>query len=143
MKMEITKEKLEKDSDIEGSYKITVQFNNEKIDLRLDPDDVTIEETLILVNKIMVNFEFYEKKATNVIVRDFLDNYNENWADEEDGFPQLNEQEFRNNLELDGINFLSKDSVDIFYKENGMFGNHSLIAQSFDGENFDNSTMFG
>ncbi len=141
--MKITKEKLEKDSDIEGSYKITVQFNAKNIDLRLDPGDVTIEETLILANKIMADIELYEKKAMNVIVRDFLDNYNENWADEEDGFPKLDEPAFRKNLELNSINFLSKDSVDIFYKENGMFGNHSLIAQSFDGENFDDSTMFG
>ncbi|WP_298472927.1 DUF2262 domain-containing protein [uncultured Maribacter sp.] len=141
--MKITKEKLEIDSDIEGSYKITVQYNTKNIDLRLDPDDVTIEETLTLANKIMVNFEIYEKKAMNVIVRDFLDNYNENWADEENGFPKLDEPAFRNNIELKAINFLSKDSINIFYKENGMFGNHSLIAQSFDGENFDNTTMFG
>ncbi len=141
--MEITKEKLQKDLDIEGSYKISVELNNKIIDIRLDPDDVTIEETIMLANKILKNFQFYEKKATSVIVRDFLDNYNENWADDEDGFPRLNEKAFRNNLELNGINFLSKDSIDIFYTENGMFGNHSLIAQSFDGENFDHSTMYG
>ncbi|SEL08546.1 hypothetical protein SAMN04487910_1668 [Aquimarina amphilecti] len=141
--MKITKEKLDKDLDIEGSYKIIVTLNTKKIDLRLDPDDATIEETIVLANKLLENFEFYEKKAKDAIVRDFLDNYNENWADEKNGHPQLEEQGFRNNLELNGINFLSKDSIDVFYNENGMFGNHSLIAQSFDGENFDDSTMYG
>ncbi len=141
--MEITKEKLEKDLEVEGSYKITVEFKTKRINLRLDPDDVSIEETILLANKFLGKFEFYEKKAKDVIIRNFLDNYNENWADDEDGFPQLDEQGFRNNLELNGINFLSKDSIDIFYSENGMFGNHSLIAQSFDGENFDDSTMYG
>ncbi|WP_299214195.1 DUF2262 domain-containing protein [uncultured Aquimarina sp.] len=141
--MVITKEKLEKDLHIEGSYKITVKLKTKKIDLRLDPDDASIEETISLANKFLDNFEYYEKKAMDIIIRDFLDNYNENWADDEDGFSQLDEQGFRNNLELNTINFLSKDSIDIFYNENGMFGNHSLIAQSFDGENFDDSTMYG
>ncbi len=141
--MEITKEKLEKDSDIEGSFIAKLIWNNKKIDLRLDPDDVTIEETLVLANKIIGEFGMYFKKAEDTIVNDFLENYNENWSDSKNGYPKLNELEFRCNLELNGVNFLSKDCVDIFFNENGMFGNHSLIAQSFDGENFDNSTMFG
>ncbi|MBW1297654.1 DUF2262 domain-containing protein [Aquimarina litoralis] len=141
--MEITKDILEKDVNIEGAHKATVELKGRKIELRLDPDDVSIEETLSLANRLLNNFELYEKKATDTIVKSFLDNYNENWADDEDGFPQLDEKAFRNNLELKGINLLSKDSIDIFYSENGMFGNHSLIAQSFDGENFDDATMYG
>jgi hypothetical protein len=46
-------------------------------------------------------------------------------------------------LTLNSIAFLSESSVDFFYTENGMFGNHYLIAQTFDGENFENATMYG
>ncbi|MGD1841032.1 MAG: DUF2262 domain-containing protein [Thermonemataceae bacterium] len=141
--MKITKEILKIDPNIEGSFIVEFIWNDRKIDLRLDPDDVSIEETLALANKIIGNFEIYFKKAEDVIVNDFLDNYNENWSDSENGYPILNEVEFRSNLEISGINFLSKDCVDIFFNENGMFGNHSLIAQSFDGENFEDSTMYG
>jgi hypothetical protein len=141
--MKITKEILKKGPDIEGSFIVEFIWNNRKIDLRLDPDDVSIDETITLTNKIIGDFGNYFKKAEDVIVNDFLDNYNENWSDSENGYPELSELEFRNNLELNGINFLSKDCVDIFFNENGMFGNHSLIAQSFDGENFEDSTMYG
>ena len=141
--MKITKEILKMDLDIEDSYIVEFIWNDRKIDLRLDPDDVSIEETLILANKIIGEFEIYFKKAEDTIVNDFLKNYNENWSDNENGYPKLNEMEFRNNLKVSGINFLSNDCIDIFFTENGMFGNHSLIAQSFDGENFENSTMYG
>ncbi len=141
--MEITREILKKDPDIESSFIVEFVHNDKKIDLRLDPDDVSIDDTLILANRIIEDFKNYLKKAEDVIVKDFLDNYNENWSDIENGYPKLNELEFRDNLELNGINFLSKDCVDIFFTENGMFGNHSLIAQSFDGVNFEDSTMFG
>jgi len=141
--MKITKNILEKNPDIEGFYKTIFWFRGKKINIGLDPDEVSIEETIMLANKILQNFEYYEKKAKDKIVDDFIDNYNENWADEEEGYSRLDEQAFRNNLELNGINFLSKDGIDVFYHENGMFGNHSLIAQAFDGENFDSSMMFG
>ena len=141
--MKITKEILKKDPNIEGGFITEFIWNNKKIDLSLDPDDVSIDETIKLTNKIIGDFGNYFKKAEDVIVNEFLDNYNENWSDSEKGYPELSELEFRNNLELNGINFLSKDCVDIYFNENGMFGNHSLIAQSFDGENFEDSTMFG
>jgi hypothetical protein len=55
----------------------------------------------------------------------------------------LDEKVFGKNLTLYSVGFLSYSSIDLYYSENGMFGNHSLIAQSFDGENFDHATMFG
>lgn len=141
--MKIIKDILKKDSNSDDCYRVTVAFNFKKINLSIDPGDSTLDDMIVLVNKILVNFDFYEKKATDVIVRDFLDNYNANWADEEGGYPQLNEQAFRRKLEIVAIHFYSNDLIDMFYNEGGMFGNHSLIAQSYDGESFDDTTMFG
>ena len=56
--------------------------------------------------------------------------------------PELNDKEFSENLRLDGITFTSDSLVDFYFNENSMFGNHSLVAQSFDGENFEHATMF-
>ncbi|WP_298538873.1 DUF2262 domain-containing protein [uncultured Aquimarina sp.] len=141
--MKLTKEILKQDPDIEDSFITEFIFNDKKIKLRLDPDDVSIDDTLILANNMLENFDVYFKNAEDIIVKDFLDNYNENWSDSENGFPELNEQGFRDKLELSAINFLSKDSIDVFFNESGMFGNHSLIAQSFDGVNFEDTTMYG
>ena len=141
--MNITKATLKQNPNIAGAFSTEVVYNHQKINLGLDADDATIEETLLLANRILENLEAYIKKAEDIIVKDFLKNYNENWSDADNGYPELNEQEFRNNLTVKAINFLSKDGVDIFFDENGLFGHHTLIAQSFDGENFEDTTLFG
>jgi hypothetical protein len=139
----ITLENLQKNRNIKNAYQTEVLIDGQKIKISIDPDDVDLEKTSALANKIMSNFELYEAKARKRIVLNYLDNYNENWREEEDDEPELTESEFSQNLILYSIAFLSDASVDIFYSENGMFGNHSLIAQSFDGENFENATMYG
>jgi hypothetical protein len=139
----ITLENLRKKPNLKNAYQTEVLIDGHKIKISIDPDDVDLDKTIALANKIISNFELYETKARKRIVLNYLDNYNENWRDEEDDEPELNESEFSENLTLYSISFLSDASVDIFYSENGMFGNHSLIAQSFDGENFENATMYG
>ena len=74
-RMKITKEILKIDPDVEGSFIVEFIWQDSKIDLRLDPDDVPIEETLTLANKIIGAFGIYLKKAEDIIVNDFLDNY--------------------------------------------------------------------
>jgi hypothetical protein len=139
----ITLENLRKNPNLKNAYQTEVLIDGQKIKISIDPDGVDLSKTIALANKIMSNFELYETKARKRIVLNYLDNYNENWRDEEDDEPELNESEFSENLTLNSISFLSDASVDIFYSENGMFGNHSLVAQSFDGENFETATMYG
>ena len=141
--MKITKQLLGEDPNLEGSYIVKFLYKNKDLELSLNPDDVDLEETISLANKILSDIERYESKARNQIVKDFLDNYNENWSDAEEGYPILSEEQFKSNLSLNGIHFLGNTNIDFFYEENGMFGNHSLIANSNDGENFDSSSMFG
>nr|WP_199002247.1 DUF2262 domain-containing protein [Flavobacterium sp. ASV13] len=139
----ITKENLKVNPNIENAYQTIVTINEQKIKISLDPDDVEIEKTIELANKIMGNFDFYEKKARQKIIEEYLNSYNEDWREEEEGEVKLDEKSFSKNLTLKSVSFLSDSCIDFFYSENGMFGNHSLIAQSFDGENFDDATMFG
>ena len=139
----ISKENLKVQSDNENIFQTTIAVNGQSIDISIDPDDVELENTIDLANKIVGNFELYESKARKIIIEEYLENYNENWRDEDEGEAELTEKEFSENLTLRSINFLSDSSVDFFYSENGMFGNHSLIAQSFDGENFEDTTMYG
>ena len=141
--MKLTLKDFKKDERLENTYNTELTIENKKIEISIDPDDVDIEKTIALANNILSHFSIHEANARKVVIDTYLDNYNENWADEEDGFPKMDREEFNSNLSLYAINFLSDSSVDFFYNDNGMYGNHSLIAQSFDGENFDNATMFG
>jgi hypothetical protein len=75
------------------------------------------------------------------VCTDALDNYNDKWRAED--APILSSDEFGKRLRLTHLGFLSRDSVDAFYDDDGMFGGHSLIAQSFDGEEFTDFTMYG
>ncbi len=137
----ILKENLKPQSDIENAFQTTIAIKGQNIDILIDPDDVELEKTIDLANKILNKFEFYESKAKRIIVQEYLELYNDTWRYEDE--PELEEKSFEANLTLIGITFLSDSSIDFFYSENGMFENHTLIAQSFDGENFEDATMFG
>ncbi len=137
----ILKENLKPQSDIENAFQTTIAIKGQNIDILIDPDDVELEKTIDLANKILNKFEFYESKAKRIIVQEYLELYNDTWRYEDE--PELDEKSFEANLTLIGITFLSDSSIDFFYSENGMFDNHTLIAQSFDGENFEDATMFG
>lgn len=139
----IKKENLKPNPDIENYFQTKINVNGQIIDISINPDDVEIEKTIGLANKIIEKFELYESKAKEIIIQEYLENYNDNWRDEDEGEPELDEKSFSKNLTLRSISFLSDSSVDFLYSENRMFGNHSLIAQSFDGENFKDAIMYG
>ncbi len=139
--MMVKKEDLTENKQVIGSFNAKVKVGNVMLPISLDPDDLRLEETLILANKNLKDFTKYESQAKDIIAEEFLENYNENWKEDEG--PILSKEEFLSNLILNGINFLSNECVDIFYSENGMFGDHSLITQSTDEEHFNDVIMFG
>ncbi|AEH01958.1 DUF2262 domain-containing protein [Lacinutrix sp. 5H-3-7-4] len=141
--MKITKNNLEKEPKLEGSYKIKLTFNDDTVVFRLSPDGASLSDILALANNVANNFNDYKQSATDAIVEDYFDNYNDNWADEDEGYPQLTKEAFISKLTITAINFTSTDLIDVFFNEDGMFGYHTLIAQSYDGETFKDTTMFG
>ncbi|WP_179335442.1 DUF2262 domain-containing protein [Winogradskyella costae] len=141
--MKITKDTLKKDPRSEDCYRTTILFGQNTIDISLNIEDLSLDDMIALGNLFLEDFEDKKNKATDEIVSAFYENYNENWADEDNGYPELSKPEFRQKLTITAIHFYAKDLIDVIYNEDGMFGNHYLIAQSYDGENFDDSTMFG
>ena len=139
----ITREDLKANQEIENAYQTTLTVNGQNLEVSIDPDDVELEKTIELANKIIGNFEFYDANARKKIIEEYLDTYNKTWIDEEEGYLELDDKTFNENLTLTSISFLSDSSIDFYYSENGMFGNHWLVAQSFDGENFDYAEMCG
>ncbi|WP_434036225.1 DUF2262 domain-containing protein [Formosa sp. 4Alg 33] len=128
---------------ISDAYKVTLACDLYKIDLHLDLGNASLDDMIAFANTILEDFVSFETKAKTAIVIDFLENYNENWADEEEGYPELTEETFKNNLEVTAIHFYYKDLIDVFYTENAMFGNHYLVTHSHDGKHFKDTTMFG
>ena len=141
--MKITKDTLKKDPRSEDCYRTTILFGQNTIDISLNIEDISLDDMIALGNLFLEDFEDKKNKATDEIVSAFYEKYNENWVDEDNGYPELSKPEFRQKLTITAIHFYAKDLIDVIYNEDGMFGNHYLIAQSYDGENFDDSTMFG
>lgn len=137
----ITKEILKPYEDLDDCYETSVKIMDRELKIIIDPDDADIEDAMKLANKVLADLQTYEAKAREKIIEDYLDVYNDNWTDENN--PKLNEQEFSDNLTLTNVSFGGEDSIEFFYAENDMFGGHSLIAISFDGETFEDVTLFG
>jgi hypothetical protein len=139
----LTKEKLKANPEIKGAYQTILRSNGLEIDVDLIPDDVALEKTIALANKLIENLEHYDHKAKQRLAEDFLKKYNDNYRSEKKGEPVLDEKAFLKQLTLIGMTIVSDNSVDFFYYENLLFGGQSLIAQSSDGENFEETTLFG
>lgn len=137
----VSKENLKPDPDLENVYLTTIDINSSVLKVLIDPDDMELEITIALANKIIGNFSKYEFNARKKIIEDFLDNYNENWREENE--PEIDENTFNQNLSLSSMAFLSDSCIDFYYSENGLFGDHTLVAQSFDGENFNDTDIQG
>lgn len=137
----LTKEILKPCEDLDDCYETSVKIMDRELKILIAPDDADIEDTMKLANKVLADLQTYETKAREKIIEDYLDVYNDNWTDENN--PELNEQEFSDNLTLTNASFGGEDSMEFYYTENDMFGGHSLIAISFDGENFEDVTLFG
>ncbi|MDW5289664.1 DUF2262 domain-containing protein [Formosa sp. PL04] len=101
--MNIIKDILKKDPNSESGYKLTLAFDGYKIKIHLDLGDVCLDDMIVLANMVLEDFDTFENKAKTAIVSNFLDNYNENWADEEEGYPLLTKDAFRNKLEVTAI----------------------------------------
>lgn len=129
--------KGESDGALEGVFK----FHGNEVTVCVDPEDEDIEVTLWLAEKFLSKLEEFEASAKAKLFEEMFGEYNEEWRQEKD--PILSEDTFLQKLTLVHIWFLGSDSVDFMYSEDGMFGGHSLIAQSFDGETYTNVQMYG
>lgn len=127
----------EPDGTLEGKF----TFQGAEVSVCIDPDDEEIDVTKWLAEKFLSDLETYEAKAKARLFEEMFDQYNENWRQE--GEPVLTKEQFLQNLTLVHIWFLGSDSVDFMYSDGDMFGGHSLIPQSFDGETFTYVQMYG
>ena len=132
---------LHKPDALEGDLEGNFIYKGNEVSISISPDDIPIEETLKLAKKFLSKLELYETKSLERVSEEYLPIYNEDWR--QDSAPILSKKEFFSNFTLIGLGFLSNDIVHFYFSENGMFGNHSIIPTSFDGENFTYVDMYG
>ena len=125
----------------DGSLLGSFEYKGQMVTINLDRDGEPAERNLALARKFLTDLPLYENAALERLYEDCFSMYNDDWRVEED--PILDKAQFLNRFTLNHIWFLSIDSVDFFYDDDGMFGNHSMIIQSFDGENFTHVQMYG
>ncbi len=116
-------------------------WNGRKVSMSVVPDEATLEDALALARRLLENFDDFSRRSKDELLKECFAMYNDDWRQE--GDPVLTAEEFLGNFHLTAINILGDKSVDFFYDESGMFGNHCMIPQIFDGENFDGVMMYG
>lgn len=125
----------------EGTLEGGFNYQGNEVTVCVDPDSEELDVTMWLAEKFLTSLEIYEAKAKAKLLEDMFEQYNDDWRQEDQ--PKLTKDEFIQKLTLVHIWFLGSDSVDFMYSDDGMFGGHSLIPQSFDGENFTYVQMYG
>lgn len=124
-----------------GEMKGSFIWDGRDVSISVDPDEATLESTLAFAARLLESFEDFVRRSKNELLKECFAMYNDDWRQE--GDPVLTANEFLANFRLTAINILGDKSADFFYSEGGMFGNHSMIPQIFDGENFDGVMMYG
>ncbi|MDR2011561.1 MAG: DUF2262 domain-containing protein [Rhodanobacter sp.] len=139
----------------EGAVIGYLLLNGASISLRVDPDEVSIDQALSLATTIATSLSEYDRISKDVIVRDLLETYNSNWSSydetQEDGSiktvanPELSPDEFKSKLTLYSVSIRGDSCVDLSYENDDLFWGHNISVSSSEGADFANSEaeLFG
>lgn len=119
-----------------------VTFQQKEVKVLLDsggPNN-NFNPVKMLASKIIGKLNTYHNQAIELICQEYLPLYNDEWRNDD---PVLSKEEFCDKLTLLSILFLEDTAVDFFYDEAGMFGNHTLVAQMYNGADFEHVMMYG
>ena len=66
---------------------------------------------------------------------------NENWLSEHE--EPINQNKFIETIEFDGINAFSEGGLEIYFKDHGLFGGHTIIVDVNEGFEFEDAKIAG
>jgi hypothetical protein len=128
----------------------TVDLRGSAIRISVYPDDVEEAQTLAFGQSVAGGLAGLEEQAKAIAVRDLLETYNDGWReadDEEDDAPlppELTAEQFAARLRLTAANCSGSDSLQLFFDDDGMFGGHSVVVDSFDaGATWTRANLYG
>ena len=120
-------------------------YDNQTIELRIDPDDRPPNECLATARKLLTCFQEMNENALSVASDGLLSTYNENWREyserREDGShsevsrPILDRPTFETTMQIRAVSVIGS-MVQFMYSDEGLFHGHSIFVHSIDGLEF-------
>ena len=128
-----------------------VLLNDESIEIRISPDDKAINEALLLMVDAIASLAILDQKCRRLIAKDGLEGYNTEWrfgrrplpdgSFEAFEKPQLSQDEFCKNLQLQSLVATGNSLLTFWYGDNDMFWGHSFSVDSFAGVIFEDTNV--
>jgi hypothetical protein len=104
-------------------WETQVKFQGSEITLRIDEcyPEANLEQLgKQAIEKVDSNWNLIQDNIANSL----LDTYNEAWADDEEGYPELSREEFLKRIDLETIELMDEGALTIYFSDAGLFGGH-------------------
>lgn len=142
----ITLNELKKEED---SYITSISYKDRSVEVYIDIDMGSIEESLELLNSLIMSLDRYDTLAKEILVRDLLETYNDNWSSYEevgdDGNsvsvenPVLTKDEFMSKFTLLSVAIVDSYFISLIYNDSNLFWGHQPAVSSDEGLDFSNA----
>ena len=142
----ITLNELKKEED---SYITSISYKDRSVEVYIDIDMGSIEESLELLNSLIMSLDRYDTLAKEILVRDLLETYNDNWSSYEevgdDGNsvsvenPVLTKDEFISKFTLVSVAIVDSYFISLIYNDSNLFWGHQPAVSSDEGLDFSNA----
>ena len=118
-------------------WKTKLNFQSIEIKILLEVDELEEDSFESLTNERLNHLASLWSEVECKISTYLLNLYNSTWADEEDGFPELTQEDFTSKIKLSWISISEfGPEISLWFTESGLFGNHSVnIYVDEDGVN--------
>ncbi len=133
----------------EDSYIANISYKDRSLEVYIDIDVGSIEESLKLLNSLVSSLDRYDTLAKEILARDLLETYNENWSSYEeigdDGNsvrvenPILTKNEFISKFTLVSIAIVDSDFISLNYDDSNLFWGHHPAVSLDEGLDFSNA----
>jgi len=130
-------------------YFTQIPYLSNTIEIIIDPEDKPLKQSTQIVQELILSIEKFDTLSKEILARDLLDTYNDNWSSydetQDDGTrititnPTLSKKEFMLNLTLNQIIITGEKSISMGYDDSDMFWGHQPTVTSHDGLDFSNA----
>jgi len=130
-------------------YFTQIPYLSNTIEIIIDPEDKPLKQSTQIVQELILSIEKFDTLSKEILARDLLDTYNDNWSSydetQDDGTrititnPTLSKKEFMLNLTLNQIIVTGEESISMGYDDSDMFWDHQPTVTSYDGLDFSNA----
>lgn len=128
-----------------GGYNGTAPFTPERnvsvtlVDVDRDNPNEAIERAAQTYSAIKAREPELQQKTADTL----LDNYNDNWCDEEEGDDILDATAFQERITLSAMTFYLDGSAELYYHDGELFGGHTIVVDVNPSGDFQKAHLAG